>query len=158
MLHLNGFAACVFVVLLLGCTSVNGPAINMDNDGMQSLKWPGGAVHVSGFRRDIGYALQSSVIGQFKARLFIGTDRNVKKMVFVEGSKGNWMVWRDVLRHFEFTFSPDALPGPWEVDLLVKTRPPDDFIVDGAKQEFPGTVPKKVTSYIPVAYRTAKQQ
>jgi hypothetical protein len=165
MPHQKSFAVCVFAFLLLGCPSVNDPAINpindptinMDNEGMRSVEHPSICVRVSYFPTDTAIELLPyEVIGEFKARLYIGVDKKVKKVVYLEGNEANYVLWHQEIKNFGFVFSHDALPGPWELDLLIKTGLRETFSDDVWKIS-PG-VPNDaiLTSYRPIAYRRAK--
>jgi hypothetical protein len=164
MLTVKSFAACVFVVLLLGCTSFKGPAINMDNEGMQPAVGQSNvyvqAGQVPSYPGAESDVLFNSKVGKFKARVYIDTDKKVKNLVFLEGHENNFRVWRKQIPRLVFIFSPDSLPGPWEVDIVVETRAKDTSALPNtwvAALSFDLRV-SNPSNYEAVAYRTAKQR
>ncbi|MDR1840298.1 MAG: hypothetical protein LBQ86_00010 [Holophagales bacterium] len=128
---------CLFAIALFACTPASAPII--DYEGMQSLE------EVDIFKAPPLLPTVGTPDGEFKTRLLIDTDGNLKKAIFLEGDKRTWRSTNKSLLSLKFSISPDAIPGPWELDMLF------GFYSGGVYRGTGGSV----TMQSFVAYRTA---
>lgn len=152
-------SACAVAILAAGCAPLDVAVI--DNEGMVQIEeWQHSPIGLAGFAQGPMPPGLDNRRSEFKARLYVNTNGTVKKATFLEGSKGKWDKWRSVVMGFKFTPNPEALPGPWELDMLIKVRPLSEAMLDvppEAQELVPARTSggKPTASYRPVAYRTA---
>jgi hypothetical protein len=80
--------------------------------------------------------------GEVAARLSVGLDGKVRRATFLEGDWPLYRVYGPALQGMAFGVPPDALPGPWEMDVKVEAA-------------FAG--PAWRINAVLVSYRTARQ-
>jgi hypothetical protein len=146
MLNAKGpYGAALALLAALSCT---GPAI--DREGMVPLGCA--AAHAAGGAakwRVLSHGAPRPPLpphtmpsGEIAARLSIGLDGKVRGATFLEGDRSLYHVYGPVLRGMAFGVPPDALPGPWEMDVKVEAA-------------FAG--PSWRINAVLVSYRTARQ-
>ena len=52
-------------------------------------------------------------------RLSVGMDGKVKRASYMEGSRSIWLYYQTSFKYWAYDVSPDALPGPWELDIEI---------------------------------------
>jgi len=145
-------AVCIFFLALLSCTPATPPVIDYERmiffESMESTI-------ISKLPRKYAKSTLDYFRGEFKTRLLINVDGRVTKTTFLEGNRKQWMAWNmKIMREFKFNILPKAIPGPWEVDMLVKRDP---FKRNEHSSGFI-TYTGQENRFIPISYRTARQK
>jgi len=140
MLLVRISAACLSFFALISCTPTTPPVV--EYEGMIFLEDLMSPRDISNVYRPSATGALDSYRDKFKTRLLINVDGKVKKTTFLEGNRILWLHWNKAFLHFEFNDFPKAIPGPWEVDIIVR-------------HDYPYTL---VVKFLPVSYRTAVQK